>query len=140
MSPISRKQESNIRPLCSAIDKLLFILRRKKGKKKNPACGFSYLPPPPPPPLRVLIFSTKKYYKICLPNQCSPSFLRVVVLWDACSEASMRPCSSMKSPDLTYQSTKKLKNYWQRDSSLQLLKTKLFGLRFNGLRAYLLHF
>ena len=119
MSPIFREQESNIRPLRSAIDKLLFILRRKKGKKKNPTCGFSYLAPPPTP--RVLILSTKKYYKISLPNQCSVSFLRVVVLWNACSEASMRPCSSMKSPDLTYQSKKKLKNYRERDSSIIIL-------------------
>ena len=47
VSPISHQQESNIRPLISAIDELLFILRRKKGEKKNPACGFSYLTSPP---------------------------------------------------------------------------------------------
>ena len=47
VSPISRKQESTIHPFSSAIDKLLFILRRKKGKKKNPTCGFSYIAPPP---------------------------------------------------------------------------------------------
>ena len=39
LSPISHQQESNIRPLISVIDELLFILRRKKGKKKTLLAG-----------------------------------------------------------------------------------------------------